>query len=58
MAGFNYNHFKEALQKGQVESHQVLMDDIDKVKAFVEKGLTLFLESSTNIAQTKYHGID
>lgn len=57
MSGFNYESFKEALKRVQEENHARLMQDIAKVKAFVEKSLTLFLESSSNISQMKYPGI-
>ena len=54
MAGFNYNSFKEALKKVEQENHAKLMLDIEKVKVFVEKALTLFLESNTNMARVSY----
>jgi hypothetical protein len=31
-----------------------LLEDIEKVKAFVEKALTLCLESSANMSRTSY----
>jgi len=58
MLGFNYNNFKESLKKAEQENHARLMDDIEKVKAFVEKGLTLFLESNANMSRTSYPGVD
>ena len=58
MLGFNYNSFKEALKKVQEENHVRLMEDIEKVKAFVEKALTLSLESSANMSKASYPGID
>ena len=54
MLGFDYNSFKEALKKVQEENHVRLMQDIEKVKAFVEKTLTLFLESSSNMSKVNY----
>lgn len=56
MLGFNYNSFKEALHRVQEENHLRLMEDIEKVKAFVEKALTLFLESSANTSRVSYSG--
>lgn len=58
MPRFDYKSFKEALKRVQDENHAVLMEDIAKVKAFVEKALTLFLESNTNLARMEYPGIE
>jgi len=58
MAGFNYNSFKEALRKVEHENHVKLMADIEHVKALVEKGLTLFLESSANTSRMSYPGVE
>lgn len=58
MSGFNYISFKEALKRVQEENHAVLLEDIAKVKAFVEKVLTLFLESSSNLARVDCPGIE
>lgn len=56
--GFDYNRFKEALYKVEKDNHERLMAEIDKVKAFVEKGLTLCLESSASVSRTNYPGIE
>lgn len=58
MFKFDYENFKGALKKVEEDSHAMLMEDIEKVKAFVEKGLTLFLESSSNEARLSYPGAD
>lgn len=58
MFGFNYQNFKEALKRVEEENHQRLMEDIEKVKAFVEKALTLCLESNANMSRTNYPGIE
>lgn len=58
MSGFNYKSFKEALKRAQEENHRMLMDEIAKVKTFVEKSLTLFLESNANLARVDYPGIE
>ncbi len=58
MFKFNYDSFKSALKASEQEAHAVLMDDLERVKAFVEKGLTLFLESSANISCARYPGIE
>lgn len=58
MSGFNYDSFKLALKRVQDENHERLLQDIDKVKVFVEKALTLCLESSANTARMNYPGVE
>lgn len=58
MAGFNYGSFKAALKRAQDESYSILLKDIEIVKAYVEKGLTLFLESNANLSRMHYPGIE
>lgn len=58
MTGFDYNRFKEALLKAKEDSYAVLVEDVEKVKANVEKLLTMFLDSNTNKARTCYPGVD
>lgn len=58
MSGFNYDSFKLALKRVQDENHERLLQDIEKVKAFVEKALTLCLESNANTARMNYPGIE
>jgi len=58
MSGFDYNKFKEALNVAKMQKYEELKDDINKTKAFVEKMLTLSLESNSNISKATYHGID
>ena len=58
MAGFNYNSFKEALKHAEAENHAKLLIDIEKVKAFVEKMLTLCLESNANMSRMNYPGVE
>lgn len=58
MPGFNYNNFKEALRRVEQENHAKLMQDIEKVKAFVEKALTLCLESNANLSRMNYPGVE
>ena len=41
MLGFNYNEFKSAAQRVKEEKHNELVNDINQVKAFIEKALTL-----------------
>lgn len=58
MFTFDYDNFKESLKNSEINYQEQLMDDIEKVKAFVEKGLTLFLESSSNSASMCHPGVD
>ncbi len=57
MLGFNYDSFKEAIKKVEQENYARLMSDIEKVKAFVEKALAMFLESNTNMTQVRYPSV-
>lgn len=58
MLGFDYNRFKEALKRVEDENYAKLMQDIEKVKATVEKALTLCLESSANMSRVDYPGLE
>ena len=58
MFNFNYEEFKAALKKAEEERYLALREDLEKVKAFVEKALTMFLESSSNKARLSYPGAD
>lgn len=53
----NYETFKKAVKSVEEENHKVLLFDIEKVKAFVEKMLTLCLESTANRTATNYPGV-
>lgn len=55
---FNYEKFKNALRKVEEERFLALKKDIEQVKAFVEKALTLCLESTANMSRTSYSGVD
>lgn len=58
MLGFDYNRFKSALKKAEQENYEKLLIEVQKVQAFVEKALTLCLESSANLSRTSYPGIE
>lgn len=58
MFKFNQISFKDALQKMDQDSYARLMEDVEKVKAIIEKGLTLFLESSSNMSRASYPGVE
>lgn len=53
----NYESFKEAVKNVEEENHNTLLFDIEKVKDFIEKALTLCLESSSNKTATNYPGV-
>jgi hypothetical protein len=58
MLGFSYEGFKRALYNVEEGQETKLANDLDQVKAFVEKCLTACLESTANQARTKYSGVD
>jgi hypothetical protein len=58
MFKFNYESFKNSLNKSEQDASFVLKDDIEKVKACVEKALAMFLESSANMSETNYPGLE
>ena len=58
MLGFNYAKFKEALKRVEEQKHLELRRDIEEVKAFVEKALTMFLDSTTNMTRVNYPGLE
>lgn len=57
MFKFNYDSFKEALRNAEQDSTAKVMEDVEKVKAWVEKALTLCLESNTNATIAKYPNV-
>jgi hypothetical protein len=58
MLGFDYCKFREAVQAAKLQKYEELKNDIDKTKAFLEKMLTLILDSNANTARSTYLGID
>lgn len=58
MIGFNYNNFKAALKRLEEQKHAELMADLEKVKAFVERVLTLCLESNASVSRANYPGVE
>lgn len=57
MFQFNYDSFKEALKNAEQDSTAKVMEDVEKVKVWVEKALTLCLESNTNTTMAKYPNV-
>lgn len=58
MFNFNREKFEGALKESEVRENELLINEVDQVKKFVEKALTLCLESTSNLARTSYPGID
>lgn len=58
MSGFNYNRFKEAVKANETEKHEELTKDVNQVRAFVEKILSLSLDSCANKARMDYPGVE
>ena len=58
MRGFNYSNFKDAVRRIEQEKFAELERDINQVKAFIEKALTLSLESSANVSRMNYPGVE
>lgn len=58
MFNFNQQDFRAAIQKSQEENLLLLKEDIEKVKIWVEKLLTMFLESSANMSRVQYPGVE
>ena len=54
MARFNFENFKLSLKKREEERYAKLQEEIRKLRDNIEKVLTMFFESSTSKAQTRY----
>ncbi len=54
----NFENFKRALKKREEERFEQLKAEVRKVKATIEKLLTMFFESTACQSQTKYSGLD
>ena len=57
MARFNFEKFKLALKKREEERYAKLQEEIRKLRDNIEKVLTMFFESTTSKAQTRYSGL-
>jgi hypothetical protein len=55
---FNYESFRMALKKVEEERFLILQKDIKQVKAWVEKALTMCLDSTANMSRATYSGVD
>lgn len=58
MLGFNYNNFKQAVKAVEEEKQEELTKDVNQVRAFVEKMLSLSLDSCASRARSSYPGVE
>lgn len=58
MLGFDYTNFRAALRKIEEEKFTELKKDIDEVKAFVEKAITMALDCNASKARMNYPGVE
>ena len=57
MTKFNFEEFKLALRKREEERYAKLQEEIRKLRDNIEKVLTMFFESTTSKAQTRYSSL-
>ena len=55
---YSFERFKEALRKREEDRFEALKAEVKKVRAVIEKILTMCLESTSNLARTNYNGLD
>lgn len=53
-----FEKFKNALKVAEEEKQEELMNDVRKVRAVVEKVLTMAMENTANVARTQYSGLE
>lgn len=58
MFNFNREKFEGALKESEIRENDILMNEVDQVKMFIEKALTMCLESTSSRARTSYPGVD
>ena len=58
MVDMNFHKFKEALQKVEDNKYQQVEEDVQNVKAFVEKALKLLLDNTASNSRTSYQGLE
>ncbi|RAI15229.1 MAG: hypothetical protein DKM22_05070 [Candidatus Melainabacteria bacterium] len=54
---FDRELFEKALHKDVADKNILLMDDLSKVKLYVEKALEVCLDTTANISQAEYRGV-
>ena len=57
MRKFSFEDFKLAMRKREEERYAKLQEEIRKLRDNIEKVLTMFFESTTSKAQTRYSGL-
>lgn len=58
MFGFNHSKFKEAIKQVEEEKYSELTQDVNQVRAFIEKALSLSFECSAHSSRVNYPGIE
>ena len=53
-----FENLKKALKRKEEENYAKLREEVKKVRATIEKVLTMILESSANVAKTNYSGLE
>lgn len=54
----NYEKFKNALKRYEEKRFEELKAEINKVKSFIEKMLTICFENTASQARSNYSGLD
>ncbi len=55
---YSFLKFKNALKESEERRQEILQKDIQKVRAAVEKFLTMAMENTANAARTQYSGLE
>lgn len=55
---YSFEQLKKALKKRDEVKYRLLRMEVRKVKAFIEKMLSLAFESTANQARTSYSGLE
>lgn len=53
-----FENLKKALKRKEEENYAKLREEVKKVRATIEKILTMILESSASVAKTNYSGLE
>jgi hypothetical protein len=53
-----FENLKKALRRKEEENYAKLREEVKKVRATIEKILTMILESSASVAKTNYSGLE
>ena len=55
---YSFQKNKNALKQSEEERQEILKKDIEKVRAAVEKFLTMAMENTASVARTQYSGLE